>query len=64
MSRKVADAYSRDILVLQMRTNVEIVLENLSHKLVFCMVDSFDDESVVLRKVEEASTLSRRPQLR
>jgi hypothetical protein len=43
---------------------IEIVLEDLAHKLVLGVVDGLDDEAVVLRKVKEAATLSRRSQFR
>lgn len=41
-----------------------VILENLAEKLVLAMVNSFDDVLVISGKVEKASTLSRRPELR
>jgi len=45
-------------------TYVEVILKDLSHKLVLSMVYCLDDETVILRKVKETSTLSRGSQLR
>lgn len=45
-------------------THVKVLLQNLAHELVLSVGDGLDNESIVLRKVKEASTLSRGTQLR